>query len=127
MARDRRRQGGPRSPVPGFRPGKEPPRLKKQRAKQQFGDNVSPAQERLIDLFAERTPEQARTLIRRWSIGGVVTAVLLAIAGALLLTWSTVAGVIVLILAAAVLILWWRMYRRKDQLEAMADVVSGGG
>ncbi len=127
MARDRRRQGGPRSSVPGFRPGKEPPRLKKQRAKQQFGDNVSSAQERLIDVFAERTPEQSRTLIRRWSIGGLVTAVLLAIVGALLLTWSTVAGVIVLILAAAVLILWWRMYRRKDQLEAMADVVSGGG
>lgn len=120
------RGSGPRRPVKGFRPGKEPPQLKKQRAKQQFGD-VSAAQERLIELFAERSPEESRALMRRWRIALLAGAVVLAILGAVLYGWSVIAGVLIHILAAAALFLWWRLHRQRDDLEAMADAVSGGG
>lgn len=123
MARGNRPGGGH---VPGFRPGKEPPHLRKQRAKQQFGD-VSPTQERLIELFAERTPEQARMLIRRWSLGALIGAIVLAVLGLVLLTWSIIAGVIVLILSGGILFLWWRLKRQQAALEEMADAVSGRG
>lgn len=125
MARHGRGQG-PQRPVKGFRPGKEPPQLKKQRAKQQFGQ-VSGSQERLIDFFASRTPEQARSLMRRWRIGLLIAAIVLAIAGVFLYGWSIVAGVIAHILAGATLFLWWQLNRQRPQLEAMADAVSGGG
>ena len=125
MARKQRR-GGPQSPVPGFRPGKEPPQLRKQRARQQFGD-VSPTQGKLIEAFAERTPEEARSLIRRWLITALVAAIALGILGILLMTWSVLAGVLVLIVAAGVLFLWWRLRRQRNDLETMADAVSGGG
>lgn len=120
------RGSGPRRPVKGFRPGKEPPQLKKQRAKQQFGD-VSAAQERLIELFAERSPEESRALMRRWRIALLAGAVVLAILGAVLYGWSVIAGVVIHILAAVALFLWWRLHRQRDDLEAMADAVSGGG
>lgn len=125
MAR-RGRGSGPQRPVKGFRPGKEPPQLKKQRAKQRFGD-VSASQERLIELFAERTPEESRTLMRRWRIALLAGAVALAIVGALLYGWSVIAGLIVHGLAVGTLFFWWRLHRQRDDLEAMADAVSGGG
>ena len=122
----RKQRGGSQPSVPGFRPGKEPPQLRKQRAKQQFGD-VSPTQEKLIEAFAERTPEESRGLIRRWLIGTLAGAILLAVAGGLLLVWSVLAGSIVLVLAAVLLGLWWRLRRQRPDLEAMADAVRGGG
>lgn len=125
MARDNRRRGGPQPPVPGFRPGKEPPHLRKQRAKQRFGD-VSPTQERLIELFAERTPEESRRLIRRWLIGSLIGAIVLAVLGVVVAIWSIIAGAIVLIVAAALLAVWWRLRRQRADLETLADAVSGG-
>lgn len=112
--------------MPGFRPGKEPPRLKKQAVKQQFGDNLSRTQQRLVETFAERTPEESRALIRKWSIGGLVGAIAVALLGVLLMLWSTIAGIIVLILAGGLFFLWWRMNRQRGDLEQMADLISGG-
>lgn len=117
---------GPRRPMKGFRPGKEPPELRKRRAKQQFGD-VNPAQERLIEAFAGRTPEEARAMMRRWRIGLLVAGIALSILGVVLYGWSIVAGVIVHILAAIAFFLWMRLHRQRGDLEAMADVVSGQG
>jgi Flp pilus assembly protein TadB len=110
----------------GFRPGKEPPELRKRRAKQQFGD-VNPAQERLIEAFAGRTPDEARALIRRWQIGLLATAVVLAVVGLLLYAWSVIAAIIVHVLAGLVLLIWFRVRRQRSDLEAMADAISGGG
>ncbi|MFW6079810.1 MAG: hypothetical protein ACODAE_09320 [Gemmatimonadota bacterium] len=125
MARKRGQQG-PGRPMPGFRPGKEPPRVRKQRAKQQLGE-VNAAQERLIEAFAERSPEQSRALIRRWLIGLLAGAIVLAVVGAVLYAWSVIAGVVVHVIAAALLFLWWRLRRQRADLEAMADVVAGRG
>ncbi|MFW5947096.1 MAG: hypothetical protein ACOCUW_01275 [Gemmatimonadota bacterium] len=113
--------------VKGFRPGKEPPQLRKQRAKQQYG-SLTATQERLVELFAERTPAESRKLIRRWIVGLLAAAIGLAVVAAVLVfLWSPLAGVVVGVLAVAALYLWWRMRRQRDAFEAMADVVSGPG
>lgn len=111
----------------GFRPGKEPPELRKKRAKEQFGD-VNAAQERLIELFAERTPEEARALIRRWTIGLLAGAIILAAAaGVLYVVWSPVAAIIAGVLALLVAVVWWRIRSQRQDLETMVDAVSGPG
>ena len=118
--------GAPRRPVKGFRPGKEPPQIKAQRAKQEFGD-VSTGQERLIELLAERSPEEGRKLLRRWRIGLLAAAIVLVVGGAFLFTWSLVAGIVVEVLAVVALGFWWRMHKQRDAFENMVDAVSGGG
>lgn len=124
MARGRGQ--GPQRPMKGFRPGKEPPELRKQRARQQFGD-MTKSQQRLVDLFADRTPEEARGLMRRWRIGLLVGAIAFAALAVALGFWSTTAAVIVAILAVVLLFLWWRLHRQREDYEAMADAVSGPG
>lgn len=122
MARGRGQ--GPQRPIRGFRPGKEPPELRKRRAQEQFGE-LSGAQRQLVEVFATRTPEEARTLIRRWTIGLLAGALVLFVAAAALFTWSTVAGAVVGFLAIVLLVLWWRIRSQRDALETMADAVSG--
>ena len=112
--------------VKGFRPGKEPPQLKKQRAKQRFGE-LSSTQERLVELFAERTPRESRELIRHWIIGLLVAAIGLLVVAGVLVLWSVVAAGIVGVLGLVVLGLWWRLRSQREAFEEMADVVSGGG
>jgi Flp pilus assembly protein TadB len=124
MARQGR--GGGQRPIKGFRPGKEPPELRKRRAKEQYGD-VSATQERLIEVLAERTPGEARRLIRRWRIGLLAGAIVLAVVAAALLAWSWIAAAIAGVLAVVLLGLWWRMNRQREALEAMADAVGGPG
>ncbi len=120
----RRRGQGPQQQIRGFRPGKEPPQLKKQRAKQQFGE-VSATQEKLIEMFAERTPEESHRMLRRWRFGFLGGAIALAVVGGLLFLWSIVAAVIVEVLAGVVLFFWWQLHRQRDAFEAMADTVGG--
>ncbi len=121
----RRRGQGPQRQVKGFRPGKEPPQLRKQAARQQFGE-VNAAQERLIEFFAERSPDESRALMKRWRLALLVGAAALAVLGVVLFSWSTVAAVIVLVLAGVVLFLWWQLRRQREALETMADQVGGG-
>ena len=123
MARHGRGQG-PQRPIRGFRPGKEPPRLRQQRAKQQFGE-MNAAQERLVEMFARRTPEESRAMLRRWRVALLVAALALLVPGAALYFWSIIAGVIVHVVAIVLLGLWWRLQRQREALEAMADAVSG--
>lgn len=114
--------------VKGFRPGKEPPQLRKQQAKRQLGE-VSASQERLLEVFASRTPAEARALMRRWRIGLFVAGVVLVVAGALLYGWSVIAGAVVHLLAALALVIAWRLHSQREALGAMADMVGakGGG
>jgi Flp pilus assembly protein TadB len=123
MARQGRRSGSQR-PVRGFRPGKEPAELRKRRAKAQFGD-VGPAQERLLAIFAERSPVEARKLIRRWTVGLLVGGIVLTVLGSVLYAWLWPAGVAVHVLAVVFVVLWWRLHRQRQALEAMANAVGG--
>jgi Flp pilus assembly protein TadB len=122
----RRRGQGPHQPIKGFRPGKEPPHLKKQRARQQFGE-VNSAQERLIEMFAERSPDESRAMLRRWRLGLLVAAIALAVIGVALYAWSVIAGIVVHVLAAIAFVLWWQLHRQREGLEAMAEAVHGPG
>lgn len=125
MAQGRKRPGRQRQ-VPGFRPGKEPPQLRKRKAMEQYGD-VGWAQERLIGAFAERSPAESRALIRRWTLGLLAVGIVLAVAGAVLYVWSVIAGVVTHVVAVAVLVLWWRLHRQREAFEQMADTVGGPG
>ena len=122
MARGRGQ--GPRRQVKGFRPGKEPPELRKRQARQQFGD-LSPAQQRLVEVFAERTPEEARALLRRQRNGLLAGALLVTILAIALFFWSAIAGAIAAVGAAVLFFLWWRLHQQREAYEAMVDAVSG--
>lgn len=111
-------------PMKGFRPGKEPPQLKKQRAKQQFGE-LSGTQERLVELFAERTPEESRALIDRWLMILLAFTVVLGVAAGVLTLWSTIAAVVVGVIAVVFLVLWWRLKGQRDAFVQMAETVAG--
>jgi Flp pilus assembly protein TadB len=124
MARGRRGQGH-QQPVRGFRPGKEPAQLRKQRAKQQLGTDANWAQKRLVESLAERSPEEARAMMRRWRMALLAAAVVLAILGLALYFWSIVAGIVVHVIAAAVLLFWFQLRRKRGDFEALADMVSG--
>lgn len=120
------KEQGPQRPMKGFRPGKAPPELRKRQAKQQFRD-LTPTQERLVETFAERTPEEARALIRRWTTGLLIAALVLTALAVALFFWSTIAGVIVAILAVVVWFVWDRMRRQRAAFEQMADAVTRAG
>ena len=108
----------------GFRPGKEPPHLRKQQAKQQFRD-LSPTQEKLVEMFAERTPDEARAMVRRWTTTLAVLTLLVAAIAVALFFWSIVAGVIVALIAAVLLYFWLRLRAQREAFEAMADAIGG--
>lgn len=124
MARQQRGQG-PHRPVKGFRPGREPTHIRKQQAKQQF-TNLDSRQERLVELFAERTPAESRQLMRSWRTRLLAGAAALFVLGATLYIWSLIAGITVHAIAAVVLLFWWRLWNQREALDAMADAVSGG-
>ena len=112
--------------VKGFRPGKEPPQLRQRAAKQQFTD-LTPAQERLVNLFSERTPQESRALITRWlrlSLALTVGLVLLAVAAWL---WIPVVGMIVGVTALLAGVIYIRLLTQRGAMEAMADAVARGG
>lgn len=122
----RRRGQGPQQHVKGFRPGKEPPQLRKKMAKQQFGE-MNAAQERMVDLFAERSPQESKALIGRWKSGSLVLGAVLSILAVALGLWSWIAGTIVAILAAVSFFVYLRIRSQQAGLEAMADAVAGRG
>jgi Flp pilus assembly protein TadB len=120
------RGGGRRRPVKGFRPGKEPPQIRKRIAMQQYGE-VSGTQERLIEMFSQRSPEAAKRMMARWRVGLLAGAVALVLIGAGLYLWSLVAGLVVHALAVVVFFLWWRLHKQRETLDTMADTVAGRG
>jgi Flp pilus assembly protein TadB len=124
MARGRRGRGQ-QQPIRGFRPGKEPAHLRKQRAKQQLGPDANWAQKRLVDALADRTPDEARAMMRRWRMAILIGVMVLAVVGALLYAWSIIAAVVVHLLAVGLFLFWVQLRRKRRDFETMADLVSG--
>jgi len=116
---------GRQQPTRGFRPGKEPAQVRKQRAREQLGE-ASSAQKKLIDAIADRTPEQARKMMGRWRAGALALTIVLAAVSALLFRWSLLAGGIVAVLAIAAFVIWFRLWRQRASFDALVDIVSGG-
>ena len=107
-------------PIKGFRPGKEPAHLKKQRAKAQLPRDASWAQKQAVEAVAGRTPREIRAMVERWRTRVLLVAVLLFVAGAFLYTWSVMAGVLVQVLALSLVFLAFRLRRHGEGLVEMA-------
>jgi len=114
------KRGQGQRPIKGFRPGKEPAYLKKQRAKAQLGSEASWGQKQTVEAIAGKSPKEVQKMVRMWSMGLVAGAVLLAAGGAFLYAWSTVAGVVVHVLAAVVAFLAFRIRKQGGGLVDMA-------
>ena len=115
--------------VKGFRPGKAPSSLRKKQAKRQMGE-MNAAQERMVDLFADRSPEESRKLISKWLTGSLVGGIVLSILAVLAWSWSWIAGLPLSILAAVVFFSHFRLRAQRAQLQQMAEAVAkvtGGG
>jgi Flp pilus assembly protein TadB len=120
----------PTRPIKGFRPGREPAHLRKRQAKAQLGDDASWAEKQAVELVADRSPGEVRSVMKRWIWGLLAATVVLAVAGTLLYAWALWAGIVVHLLAAAAGFLWYRMRRQRDRLVQMAEAFgkpSGGG
>lgn len=111
--------GGGQRPIKGFRPGKEPPHLKKQRAKAQLGRDASWAQKQAVEAVAGRSPQEVAAMVRRWTMIALVVAIVLAVGGVFLYAWSVVAGVIVHVLALA---LFFLVFRIRKHGQGLVDV-----
>jgi hypothetical protein len=112
---------GPRRAVKGFRPGKEPVQLKRQRAKAELGKDANWMQRQTVEAVAGQSPQQIRKMVRRWSLALVVAAGAAVIGGGLLYRWTWIAGVAVHALAAVLLFLAYRIRKQGPGLEQMAD------
>ena len=119
----RRRGQGKQQQIKGFRPGKEPPELRKAHARKQLGD-LNAGQERMVELFAERSPAESRKLISRWKTVTLLAGAVLAALAGLAWTWTWIAGAIVGVLAGAAFFVHFRIRAQTAQLEQMADTVA---
>ncbi len=119
----RGRQGGQQPQLKGFRPGKAPPELRKRAAKQQMGQ-MNSAQEKLVDLFAGKSPAESRKLIARWVTWTLIGAIALTLLSLLAWSWSWIAGVPVSVLAGGLFFVHLRLRRQRSQLEEVADTVA---
>ncbi len=115
-----RKGGGPQRPVKGFRPGKEPPQLRKQRAKAQLGKDASWAQKRTVDAIAGRSPQEVQKMVLTWSRGLFAGGGLLAVGGVFLYGWAVAAGVVAHLVSAALLFLGYRIGKQGAGLVDMA-------
>lgn len=100
--------------------------MRKQRAKEQLGGETNWAQKQLIDALADRSPAEAKTMMRRWQMGLLAVAIVVAVLGGMLYMWSVIAGVVVHVIAIALFVLWLQLRRKQRDFEAMAELVSGG-
>ncbi len=123
MAAKKRGRGprGGQRPVRGFRPGKEPAHLKKQRAQAQLGSEASWLQKQTVEAIAGRSPGEVRAMVRRWSLGLIAGAVLLALLGIFLFAWTLVAGLVVQVLSVVLLFLAYRLRKQGPGLVDMAE------
>lgn len=80
-----------------------------------------------MEILADRSPEEARGLLRRWRLGLLTGGIILAVIGGFLFVWSLVAGIVVEILAVVALVFWWRIRGQRQAFEAMVDAVSRPG
>jgi len=116
-----RRLNRGQGPTKGFRPGKEPAHLKKQMAKARLGSDATWAQKQTVEALAGRSPQDVRKMLRKWSLGLVVSTVLLAVLGVFLYRWSVAAGVVVHVLTAVLLFLAYRLRKKGGGLAELAE------
>lgn len=114
------RRGRQQQQIDGFRPGKEPPALKKRRAREQLGSDASWAQKQMVDAMAGQSPEQLQKTLQRWSLGLLIGAIVCAIGGILAYTWILWVGLLVHLLGAGLVFLWFRLRNQQKQLMEMA-------
>ncbi|MGD2046390.1 MAG: hypothetical protein PVJ80_06305 [Gemmatimonadota bacterium] len=112
---------GPQRAVKGFRPGKEPPHLKRKQAKAQLGKDATWAQKQTVEAIAGRSPDEVRTMVQRWSLGIGAGGLLLAVLGFFLYSWLWPVGAGVHVLAVALFFLAYRVRKQGPGLEEMAD------
>ncbi len=115
-----RKERGQR-PIKGFRPGKAPGHLKKQRAKARLGSDATWLQKQTVEAIAGRSPQEVQAMVRRSSVGLLAGAVLLALLGVFLYAWSLVAGVVVHVLTVVLLVLTYRLWKQGRGLVEMAE------
>jgi hypothetical protein len=85
---------------------------------------MNAAQERMVELFAERSPDESRELIARWKNGSLLVGVVLSVLAVALGLWSWIAGTVVAVLAAVAFFVYLRLRSQQAGLEAMADAVA---
>jgi len=107
--------------VKGFRPGKEPPHLKKQRARAQLGKDASWLQKQTVEAVAGRSPQEVRKMVRVWSRVLMAGALILVVVGVFLYAWALPAGIVVHAIAAALLFLAYRLGKQGSGLVEMAE------
>lgn len=105
----------------GFRPGKEPPELKRKMARARLPSDASWLQRQTVEAIAGRSPDEVRKMVRRWTLGLLAGAVALVVLGVFLYSWSLVAGIGAHVLAAIVLILAYRVRKQGSGLVEMAE------
>ncbi len=120
MAKKRRVQ---QPQAKGFRPGKEPAHLKKRRAKAQLGADASWSQKQAIDAVAGRSPDEVRSMVKRWSTGLFAGGLLLGVGGLFLYGWSTPAGIVTHVVAGLLLVLGYRVRKSGQGLADMAGSI----
>ncbi|HSR42541.1 MAG TPA: hypothetical protein VLL48_10220 [Longimicrobiales bacterium] len=123
MGRKGRGGGGRPRPVKGFRPGKEPPHLKKQRAKARLGSDASWLQKQTVEAIVGRSPREVETMVRNWSVGLLVVAIALAVLGVFLYRWSLVAGLVAHAVTLLPLFLAYRLRKQGPGLVEMAETL----
>ncbi len=107
--------------VKGFRPGKEPPQLRRRQARERLGPNATWAQRQMVDLIGERRPDEVAAMVRRWTLGLAALGGLLVLGGIFLYAWSTAVGIVVHLLAAALFFLAFRVHRQGGSLVDAAE------
>jgi hypothetical protein len=118
-----KKRGGHQPSSKGFRPGKEPAHLKKQRAKAQLGKNPSWAQKHAVNAIAGRSPQEVRAMVQAWSRTLNAGALLLAIGGVFLYGWAVPAGVAVHLVSVGLLFLGYRLKKQGAGLVDMAETL----
>ena len=118
--------GGRQQQVRGFRPGREPAQLRKRQAKAQLGDDANWAQKKLVETLGDKSPDEVRTMMGRWTAVLLTIAAVLALGGAFLYRWSVIAGVVVHMLAILVFVVWFQLRRKRAEFEKLAEMLGGG-
>lgn len=119
----RRSVRGQQPQVKGFRAGKQPKSLSKRALKQQMPE-MNRAQERLVDLFADRSPEESLKLVGQWHRYSLLAGIVLSVLSVLGWTWSWIAGVLIALPAAAAFFIHLQIRGQRSELEQMAEAVS---
>ncbi len=116
-------RGGDRQPIKGFRPGKEPPHLRRKQAKDQLGKDASASQQKIIDLVAHRTPDEVHAMVTRWIWIASTFGVLNLVMGYFLFGWHWLAGGGAIVLAVVLFVLAFRMRGQRKNFVQIAEMV----